>query len=183
MYVPQHKWDARLKRMIPTGGVVLSNEGRECKNHIMATAKRALHGIDWDYEYTKTGFLYMNVTIYFNRKGRDDDDIYKALKDALQGVVYENDSRVLVRTDRVFYDKDNPRVEVEFEGVPYIGIFDGEGHLNKFIEGNCSNCRRFKNNCSLLAKAKEGYIQQEIANDKCSSMTILKTKKKPQSID
>jgi hypothetical protein len=32
----------------------------------------------------------------------------------------------------------------------------------KQFEEKCKTCRRYKNNCSILKKAKEGRIQKEI---------------------
>lgn len=51
--------------------------------------------------------------------------------------------------------------------VEYIGIFPTQEHLETF-EIRCTKCKRYKNNCSILKKAKEGRIQEEISDLVCS---------------
>ena len=45
-----------------------------------------------------------------------------------------------------------------------MGIFDNKDVLKTF-EDKCMDCSRYKRNCSILKKAKEGRIQNEIGND------------------
>lgn len=57
--------------------------------------------------------LELEVKLYFgDKRKRDIDNFNKLWMDALEGVVYHNDSqiqRMLISKD---YDKDNPRIEV-----------------------------------------------------------------------
>lgn len=168
LYINQYTWNDKLRQMIPSGKRILSKEGEIVKKAIIKFAKKQIIGQNWNYSYTKDHFIYMDVIIFFNRRGRDDTNLYKLLCDSLEKIVYENDSRVLVRTQRIYYDKKNPRVEVSFTPVEYIGIFDDKEQLDKF-ENNCKNCSRYNRNCSLLQNAKDGFIQEEIENFICSS--------------
>jgi Holliday junction resolvase RusA-like endonuclease len=164
LYINQMGWNPKTKSRIATGKRILSKEGEKTKKSIIDEATDQLKGQDWSYDFTVDNYIYMDTIIYFNRKGRDDNNIYKLLCDALEKVVYENDSRVLIRTQRILYDTESPRVEVEFTPVEYRGIFKNEIHMNEF-EDNCKKCKRYKRNCSILKKAKEGRIQEEIKED------------------
>lgn len=45
----------------------------------------------------------------------DPNNYHKALLDALEGMIYANDKHVLVRDMDYDFDKQNPRIELEFE--------------------------------------------------------------------
>lgn len=175
LYINQMGWNPKSKSRIATGKRILSKEGEQTKKHIIDEATKQLEGQDWSYDYTLDNYVYMDTLIYFNRKGRDDNNIYKLLCDALEKVVYENDSRVLIRTQRILYDPLQPRVEVSFTPVKYIGIFNDEIHMQEF-EDNCKNCKRYARNCSILKAAKEGRIQEEVDMDtfECSKFNMVK---------
>ncbi|MET3209612.1 UNVERIFIED_CONTAM: Holliday junction resolvase RusA-like endonuclease [Paenibacillus sp. PvR008] len=165
LYINQYVWDVRIRKRVPTGKRILSKEGEKVKEQITVAASEQIKSQPWDYEYTKTHYLYMDTLIYFNRKGRDDNNIYKLNNDALEKIVYDNDSRVLTRTQRILYDKKNPRVELTFTPVEYIGIFDNEKSYIKFLE-KCKTCSRYKRNCSILKAATEGFVQEEIDDER-----------------
>ncbi|KAF6630687.1 RusA family crossover junction endodeoxyribonuclease [Paenibacillus sp. EKM208P] len=166
LYINQYVWDAKIRKRVPTGKRILSKEGEKVKKQIIDAASNQIKTQEWDYEYTKTHYLYMDTLIYFNRKGRDDNNIYKLNNDALEKIVYDNDSRILTRTQRILYDKKNPRVELTFTPVEYIGIFDNKETYIEFLE-NCKTCSRYKRNCSILKAATEGYVQDEIDEGSC----------------
>lgn len=173
LYINEFKWSAKDKKMMPTGRRILSKEGERVKNQIIKQARKQMEGQDWDYEYTKSGFCYLDTIIYFNKRGRDDNNTYKLLCDSLEKIAYDNDSRILVRTQKILYDSKHPRVEVLIRPVKYIGIFDNQEHLDLF-ESKCESCSRYSNNCSILRKAKEGFIQDEIEEFVCSSYSKRK---------
>lgn len=177
LYINQYIWDPVARRRVPSGKRILSKEGEKVKEQIIKAAKEQIKGQDWDYEYTKENYVYMDSYIYFNRKGRDDNNIYKLNNDALEKIVYDNDSRILTRTQRIRYDKKRPRVELVFSPVDYIGIFENENQYNKFLQ-KCEDCRRHKRNCSILKAAIDGFIQDEIDQDYvCSSFIKIKNNK------
>lgn len=146
---------------VPTGRRILSKEGEKCKEEIIKLTKEQLQNQKWDYDYTLDNYIYMDTIIYFSRKGRDDNNVYKLLCDSLEKIVYENDSRVLIRTQKILYDTVNPHIEVTLKPVEYRGIFQSEIHMNEFEE-KCKSCKRYSRNCSILKKAKEGRIQEEV---------------------
>lgn len=178
LYTNQFTWNAKLKMRLPTGGRILSKEGEKVKKEIIEQTQKQMLKQDWDYEYTKTHYLYIDSIIYFNRKGRDESNLTKLMNDSLEKIVYDNDSRVLSRAQRIYYDKENPRVEVTIFPVEYVGIFDNKDQADNFIQNNCINCSRYKNNCSILKDSLESVIREEINNDlTCSAFKQIKNKK------
>lgn len=174
LYVNQYKFNPKTRKSEPTGARVLSAEGSKSKMLIQKDTRNQMKKQVWNFEYTKENFIYLDATIYFNRMGRDDNNLYKLLCDALEGIVYDNDSRVLIRTQRIYYDTKEPRMELHIHPVEYIGIFDDQEMLDTF-ESVCKTCSRYANNCSILLKAKEGRIQEEID---MVELECLKYKKK-----
>ena len=85
----------------------------------------------------------------------------------------KNDNVALFRPQRIFYDKDNPRIELTIYPVEYIGIFDNDDDKMKF-EDKCKTCKRYARNCSLLRKAIEGRIQSEIKDCVCKKYSEIK---------
>lgn len=168
LYMNQTTYDRYLKKRVPNGKRILTDEGVMSKKLIQKQAKKQMKGQGWDYEYTLDNYVYLDTVIYFNKKGRDDNNIYKLLCDSLEKIVYDNDSRVLVRTQRILYDNKDPHIEVLLTPVEYIGIFDNQEELDEF-EQKCETCSRYlKGRCGILNKAKEGRIQEEIKNMECS---------------
>ena len=161
LYINQYTWNPKTKTRVPTGKRIMSEEGKKIKKMIQLETIKQLQSQEWDYEWTKTNYIYQDCYIYMNRAGRDDNNIFKLLNDSLEKIVYDNDSRVLTRTQRILIDSENPRVELIISQVPFRGIFDTEEQMQQFEE-KCKTCKRYKNNCSILKKAKEGRIQKEI---------------------
>lgn len=167
LYVNQYKYNPKTKKNEPTGARVLSAKGKASKALIRKDTKQQMKKQTWDFEYTKENYIYMDTVIYFNRKGRDDNNIYKLLCDSLEGIVYDNDSRVLIRTQKIMYDTDNPRVEVHIHPVDYVGIFDSQSEYEVF-KSKCEGCKRYGRNCSILKNAVDGRVQEEIVDGVCS---------------
>lgn len=161
LYINEYGWNPKKKMRTPTGRRILSKAGEKCKEEIQQLTIEQMKDQQWDYDYTLQNHIYMDTVIYFSRQGRDDNNIYKLLCDSLEKIVYDNDSRVLVRTQKILFDTVNPHIEVTLKPVKYIGIFESELHMNKF-EDKCETCKRYARNCSILNKAKEGRIQEEI---------------------
>ncbi|MEH6848191.1 MULTISPECIES: RusA family crossover junction endodeoxyribonuclease [Bacillus cereus group] len=180
LYMNQYQWNPKTRKKEPTGKRILTKEGLGRKMRIIKAAKQQMKGQEWDYEFTKTNYVYMDCVFYFAKRGTDDNNQYKLLCDALEKIVYENDSRVLVRTQRILYDTKNPRVSVRFRPVKYIGIFSNEESLESFKE-RCVGCSHYrKGSCSVLKTAIKGNIQEEL-NERtleCNKWTERKTKSK-----
>lgn len=178
LYINEYAWNPKKKIRTPTGRRILSKDGEKCKKEIQELTQEQMKNQDWDYDFTLENYLYMDTVIYFSRKNRDENNIYKLLCDALEKIVYDNDSRVLTRTQQILYDTVNPHIEVVLKPVDYIGIFDNEERLQEF-ESNCESCTRYARNCSILRQAKEGRIQTEINMNTyiCSKYKESKNKK------
>lgn len=164
LYINEYGWNPKKKMRTPTGRRILSKEGEKSKEELQSLTIEQMKDQEWDYDYTLENYIYMDTVIYFSRKNRDDNNIYKLLCDALEKIVYDNDSRVLIRTQKILYDTVNPHIDVTLKPVEYRGIFPTELHMNTFEE-NCKSCKRYARNCSILNKAKEGRIQEEISED------------------
>lgn len=166
LYQNQARYNPRTKSYQLTGRRILSKEGRRVKKLIAEEALKTTKKEGWDAKNIGEEFLYMDVIIYFNRRGRDADNIFKVLQDSLQGIVFLNDSQVLPRTQKILYDKENPRVEVKFSPVDYVGVFENKEEALEFEE-RCYDCRRYLDGrCSILTASLSGEIKPEVTFDK-----------------
>jgi len=56
----------------------------------------------------------VTIALYFgDKRARDIDNYHKLSLDALSGIVYADDSQIQKMTVEKFYDKENPRIEIE----------------------------------------------------------------------
>jgi len=153
-------------------------EAKKFKQEFSTYAKEQVKLQNWDIENTRDIHHYVDCIFYFDRTDKDEQNYMKVLCDTLNGIAYIDDKKVLTRTHEVYYDAENPRIEITIKPVKYRGIFDDQDILNEF-ESKCKTCNRYARNCSILNKAKEGRIQEEIDNTyECSSYKEIKTKKK-----
>ncbi|TPG68559.1 RusA family crossover junction endodeoxyribonuclease [Brevibacillus laterosporus] len=159
--VPRVKKGRKVYIVVP----YLTTEAREYQEQFAKYAIQQVKEQQWDIEETRNRHYYMDCVYYFPRIDMDEQNYPKCMSDALNGIAYIDDNFILTRTNRVFYDVENPRVELVISKVEYIGIFDNEEELEKFEE-KCKTCKRYKRNCSILKKAKEGRIQEEINEEK-----------------
>lgn len=122
----------------------------------------------WDLKPNKTQHFYVDCTFYFPRTDMDCNNYFKCMLDAITDSkkIWLDDNVACERVNGIYYDAKNPRVEITIMPVDYIGIFDNISQLEEF-ESNCVGCNRYKRNCSILAKAKEGKIQDDIVNFSC----------------
>ena len=86
--------------------------------------------------------------------------------------VWIDDTQLCERVQAIYYDPENPRIEIIIRPVNYIGVFDNASQLDEF-KSRCIGCKRYKRNCSLLRKATEGRIQEEIYNMKCEKYSKI----------
>lgn len=122
----------------------------------------------YDLEPNKTRHFYIDAVFYFDRTDRDANNYFKCMLDAITDtqLIWLDDNVTCERVQRIYYDSMNPRIELTIYPVEYIGIFDNVSQLEEF-ESNCIGCKRYKRNCSILNKAKEGRIQEQINNCVC----------------
>lgn len=165
LYQNQFTWNKKFKQYMPSGKRIMTKEGKMKKFEIQREAKKQLKGQEWDKNITQHHFIYQDMNVYFNRRGRDSDNLLKLLNDSLEGFVFHDDSKVLTRTQRILFDYSNPRVELSYSIVPYVGVYDNLEHFQEF-EMNCQSCRHYRNgNCSILTDSFEGKVREEINED------------------
>lgn len=132
---------------------------------------------NWTHDIESDKHIYVDATFYFDRTDKDCSNYEKIMIDALTytQMLWKDDNIVLFRPQRIYYDAENPRIELEIYPVDYRGIFNSCSQLEEF-ESNCIGCTRYTRNCSILNKAKEGRIQKEIENCICSKRKERKEK-------
>jgi len=144
------------------GSTYLKKEGKDYKNRMIKYIKEEVESQQW-IKLDKGQYCYIDEIVYFNCAGRDADNLKKLQQDSItkSGVVWHDDTFALPRTNRVYIDSNNPRIEMEIFKVDFIGIFDDTESMDLFTS-RCKICNRYKRNCSILNKAIEGRIQDEI---------------------
>lgn len=151
-------------------------EAKTFKEEFSTYAKEQVKLQNWDIENTRKIHHYMDCVFYFDRTDKDEQNYMKVLCDSLNGIAYIDDKNLLTRTNEIYYDPQNPRIEINIHPVEYRGIFPTEIHMNQF-EDKCKECKRYNRNCSILNKAKEGKIQAEINQEfVCCKFSRVKTK-------
>lgn len=123
----------------------------------------------WDLVPNKTQHFYADAVFYFDRTDRDANNYFKVMLDAITDtqLIWLDDNVVCERVQRIYYDSQNPRIELTIYPVDYIGIFDDAAQMEAFTSV-CLGCTRYQKNCSVLRKAIEGRIQGEINNGVCT---------------
>ncbi len=134
----------------------------------------------WDYPVDKRQHFYVDAVFYFDRIDRDCNNYFKVLLDAVTDtqLIWVDDNVVCERVQRIFYDSQNPRIELTIRPVEYIGVFDNASQRDTFMD-RCFGCTRYANNCAVLRKALDGKIQEEITDGICTK--YKKTKGKNQN--
>lgn len=122
----------------------------------------------WEMTPNKTQHFYVDAVAFFPSIDMDMSNYWKVMLDAITDtqLIWLDDNVVCERVRRIYYDTKDPRIELTVKPVDYIGIFDDVSQLDLF-ESRCFGCARYNRNCSILRKAKEGRIQQEIHNLEC----------------
>lgn len=130
--------------------------------------KEQVEAQGWVMSDNKFQHYYMDCVFYFDRTGKDANNSFKCLADAITdaGCVWIDDTQLCERVQGIYYDAENPRIEIVIRPTYYTGIFNDASQLEKF-ESNCIGCTRYKRNCSILKKAKEGRIQDDVHDGIC----------------
>lgn len=123
----------------------------------------------------KTQHFYIDCVFYFERTDKDPNNYFKLLLDSITEtqLIWIDDNTTCERVNAIYYDSSNPRIEIVIKPVDYIGVFDNVNHLTEFKE-KCETCTRSKRNCSILNKAIEGRIQEEISEGVCGKYKGVK---------
>lgn len=128
----------------------------------------------WIKSEDKSQHYYMDCIFYFDRVDKDANNSFKCLADAITDSesVWIDDTQLCERVQAIYYDSDNPRIEIIIRPVDYIGVFNNASQLDEF-KSRCIGCKRYKRNCSLLKKAIEGRIQSEINDGECNKFSPI----------
>lgn len=129
----------------------------------------------WVSPVNKYQHFYVDQIFYFPRIDMDANNYQKCLLDAITDtkLIWNDDNVVCERIQAIYYDSTNPRIEITIHPVDYIGVFKNASHLEVFTD-KCTGCTRYKRNCSLLNKAREGHVQKEIIDGVCSKFKPVK---------
>jgi len=94
----------------------MTNEGKSLKSDYIYQVRS-----QWNYQPPLEEPLEIILNFYFSdKKKRDWDNYNKLVCDAMEGIIFLNDSQIQKATVIKGYDKENPRVEI------IIKIFNGE---------------------------------------------------------
>lgn len=130
----------------------------------------------WVMSHDVFQHYYMDCWFYFPRTDMDCNNYFKCMADAItqSRAVWHDDRQLCERVQGIWYDKDNPRIELVIHPVDYIGVFSDASQLEQFTS-NCVCCTRYSRNCSLLKAAKQGYIQPEIIDSCCQKYKSIRS--------
>lgn len=167
-------WRGILKNGKPMATSYKKPEALKYQKEFSEYVKKEVKKQGWEKSDNIYQHYYMDCVIYFDRVDKDANNIFKCLADAItdSGVVWIDDTQLCERVQRIYYDSKNPRVELLIHPVSYIGVFNDTSQLEQF-ESRCIGCKRYKRNCSILQKAKEGRIQGDIENSICKKYNPL----------
>lgn len=143
---------------------------KEFAKYVKAEAKKQ----NWIKSNDKSQHYYMDCIFYFDRVDKDANNSFKCLADAITDSesVWIDDTQLCERVQGIYYDSENPRIEITIRPVDYIGVFNNASQFDEF-KSHCIGCKRYKRNCSLLKKAIEGRIQKEIHNGECEKFSPI----------
>lgn len=161
-------------RAILRGGKPLSipyktSDAVAFQKEFSSIVREAVESQGWDMPVNGTQHFYVDAVFYFPRTRMDCNNYWKVLLDTITDskLIWEDDDVVCERAQAIYYDPDNPRIELKIHPVDYIGVFKDASQLDQF-ESKCIGCTRYARNCSILRHAKEGRIQEEITDFECS---------------
>lgn len=128
----------------------------------------------WNLIPNKTQHFYIDCVFYFDRIDKDANNYFKLLLDSITEtqLIWIDDNTTCERVNGIYYDFKNPHIDISIYPVDYVGIFPTVNQLEGF-KSNCIGCKRYKNNCSILSKAIEGRVQEEIKDLVCSKFKEL----------
>lgn len=168
-------WRAILKNGKPMAMSYETAEAKKYKKEFKKHIEEQVKLQNWNHEVNSTQHFYVDAIFYFDRVDKDTSNYDKCLLDAITEtqLIWKDDNVACFRPNRIYYDSDNSRIELTIYPVDYIGIFDNKEQLDEF-ENKCKTCLRYKRNCSILKKAKEGRIQETIKNNICEKYKEMK---------
>lgn len=168
---------AILKNGKPMAMIYETGDAKKYKKEFGKYIKEQVEVQKWIMSDNKTQHIYCDCVFYFDRVDKDCNNYFKLLLDSIteSECVWIDDNVVCERVNRIYYDSKEPRIELTIYPVEYVGIFNNKEELCYF-ETKCKSCKRYSRNCSILNKAKEGRIQEEISSEfMCSKYSLNKS--------
>lgn len=156
-----------------------TKEAKDYQKKIIQLIQEEVEKQEWKKSDNKFQHYYMDVVFYFPRVDMDANNYFKCLADAITDseLVWIDDTQLCERVMGIYYDNKNPRMEIEIKPVKYIGIFPEKDTYEQFI-CKCGTCKRYKRNCSILNKAKEGRISEDITSFECQKYKSIEKEDK-----
>ena len=150
-----------------------TKQAKDYKKEFIKHIKKQVKIQSWDKSDNKFQKYYVDCTFFFPRIDMDSNNTYKLMLDSIteSELVWIDDVQACERTQGIFYDSKNSRVEIEIRPVDFVGIFPTIEHLEEF-KSKCITCKRYKQGrCSIFVKACEGRVQEEIVDFVCSKFS------------
>lgn len=163
------RYRATMKNGKPLATSYCTVEAKKYKSDFAKYIREEVSRQKWTMRPNKYQHFYVDAVFYFPRTNMDSSNYFKVLLDAITDtqLIWLDDNVALERVQAVYYDSDNPRIEITIHKVDYIGVFENASQLEAF-SSNCIGCTRYTRNCSIFRQAKQGYIQDEIAAAVCN---------------
>lgn len=146
-----------------------TREATKYQQEFIKYVRKEVFNQKWKPNRDKFQHYYIDADFYFPRIDMDCNNYWKCMFDAITetGLVWIDDNVTCERVNHIYYDSENPRIELTIRPTDYIGVFENASQMEAF-EAICVGCKRYKRNCSVLQKAKEGRIQREIVDGVCT---------------
>jgi crossover junction endodeoxyribonuclease RusA len=150
-----------------------TKEAKAYKKYFTQYVKDEAAKQGWDLTPNEWQHFYIDAVFYFPRLDLDPNNHLKILLDSITDskVIWIDDNVACERVQAIYYDAQNPRIELTIHPVDYVGIFKDEETLKEF-EDKCRQCSRYSRNCSILRKAKEGRVQEETDGCVCKKYSV-----------
>lgn len=152
----------------------VTSDAKKYKKQFTEYVRQQVNEQGWIMSDNKFQHYYVDTTFYFPRIDMDCNNYWKVIFDSITDAecVWLDDTQACERVQGIYYDTKNPRMELTIFPVGYIGIFDNRTQLDEF-ESNCFQCTRYRNGkCSILKKAIEGRIQEDVTDRQCNKYKI-----------
>lgn len=169
---------AIIKNGKPLSVSYCTQEAKAYKKTFAQYVSKEVDNQGWKLKPNKEQHFYVDCVFYFPAIRLDCNNYFKCMLDAITDTqkIWLDDNVVCERVQAIYYDSENPRIELDIHPVDYIGIFKNMSHYEEF-SSKCIECTRHSRNCSILQKAKEGRIQPEITDGVCKKFKRVKGEK------
>ena len=146
-----------------------TKEAKTYQSDFADYVRREVAAQGWERSENDRQHYYADAVFYFDKTNMDCNNYFKVLLDAITdtGLVWPDDNVVCERVQRIYYDNENPRVELTISPADYIGIFNDVPQMERFVS-RCFGCTRYKRNCSVLRNARECRVQDGVTPELCS---------------